>query len=241
MYRHIMIASKYILILVYITLPLYAQENKDSNEGNWLVKHSMINVGADGVTRELTFSEKVYRRADTVWVERVMSPAAEAAHKLSHSTAQGNASAHKHLPVATSAKWITKLSSGNNAQLRLVDDDARVVVSVAPPEFSLVGFEGSWLKAYHLLDPSTLKTMKPTGAAAADGTQTYESKSGGTNPVSLRVLWDSKAQVPRKVESSDALGLNRNVTTLEPIAAPRQVPWLAARSYSAKEYSDYLD
>ena len=43
---------------------------------NLLVKHHMTELGADGVTRTVSFAERVYRRDGMVWIERVLPPEA---------------------------------------------------------------------------------------------------------------------------------------------------------------------
>jgi hypothetical protein len=244
--RYILCAINVVMLAVCVPTPVFAQDQKQGNTSNlsdnWLIKHHITQVGADGVTRELSFEERLYRRADKVWVERVMSPAAQAAHALSHKD-EGNGKAHKHDQPPAMVKWISKPEGKVTApRLRLIDAQDKLQVLISPEEFAQVGFEGSWMKAYHVIDPASLSKMKLVNVTSAEGVQTYESQQGAAeNRNKLRVQWDTKAMLPRRVESSDSLGLNHSVTTLTPISSPSPEPWIAASTYRVKEYSDYLD
>lgn len=194
---------------------------------NLLVRHEISELGADGVTRNLSFQERVYRRAGLVWVERVVPAAAHRADEHAHGGHE-----HKHMDLAAAARWITR-DDGQAPRLRLVNAHDRVVVAVPEAEYANVGFDGNWENAVHLLDPRQLKGMR------AEGGGWYE--SAGAERV-VRVLWDARAEVPRRVESTARAGNSRRLMVAEPIPAPRNPPWLrVGSSYQQKEYSDYLD
>lgn len=194
---------------------------------NLLVKHDITEIGADGVTRNIRFQERVYRRNGLVWVERVLP--AEAHRGEDH--AQGGHD-HKHMDLAASARWITQ-DKGQGVRIRLVNHHDRVVIDVPAAEYANVGFDGSWENAWHLLDPRQLKDMRVKSGGL------YE-KAGNGNTV--RVLWDSKAEIPRRVESANKSGTSRKIMVAEDIPAPRKTPWEGLGSgYQQKEYSDYLD
>ena len=194
---------------------------------NLLVKHHMTELGADGVTRTVSFAERVYRRAGMVWIERVLPP--EAHREADH--AKGGHD-HKHMDIAAAARWITK-EGEQPVRIRLVNAHDKVVVNVPAAEYGNIGFDGNWANAQYLLDPQQLKTM----TSKAGGW--YERSANGR---SVKIQWDAKAEIPRRVESADRNGTFRRTMQAETIPAPNKAPWDETKSgYQSKEYSDYLD
>ncbi len=199
---------------------------------NLLVEHDVSEVGADGVTRTMHFQERIYRRENLVWIERVLP---EGAHRPEAHA--GGGAEHKHLDLAAAARWIT-LEAGRVVRVRLVVAHDRAVVEVPAAEYGNIGFDGSWENAYHLLDPRRLQAMKPATGEAPAGARWYQA-TGGRQTV--RVLWDERARIPRRVESSDAAGTSRARMSAREVAGPSTPPWSALGGYQQKVYSDYLD
>ena len=197
-----------------------------------LVEHHLTELGADGITRTIQFQERVHRRQNLVWVERVIP---EGAHDAAAHAEGGHD--HKHLDLAAAARWIT-LEGGKVVKVRLVNAHDRVVIDVPPAEFGDVGFDGSWENAFHLLDPRQLQAMKPAAGEAPPGTRWYQVVNGGRT---VRVLWDDRAGIPRRVQSSDATGTSRKSMSARDVAAPRAAPWNGLAGFQQKVYSDFLD
>lgn len=200
------------------------------------VTHRSVSLGTDGIQRSTEFTERVLRRGDTVWVERVI-PAH--AHPDAERTQPKDAAApdHKHADLGAATRWIQKGADGK-LKLRLVSAHEQIVVDIAPSEFATVGFDGSWPAAYHLIDPVLLQRLKP---AAKDGeAQWFESpKADDGNQV--RVLWDRKLEVPLQVQTRSGDGLSSRSTTVRVLTSANKTPWLATAHYAAKDYSDFLD
>ncbi|MDP5007480.1 MAG: hypothetical protein NWQ13_00385 [Glaciimonas sp.] len=186
--------------------------------------------GGDGVKRESTFSERIYRRNDAVWNERVIL--SDSDHNHDHKAGEG----HRHLDTSTSPMWIRRLADGN-MDVRLVDQHERRTVKIDPQYYGNIGFSGTWGSVFYLSDPANLKTMRAVGAVK-NGVQRYETKRGD---MAVKVDWNVKGQYPQKVESLDAHGTNRRETTVTRIAAPKALPWQALGSYKEMDYSDLLD
>jgi hypothetical protein len=199
---------------------------------NLLVQHTSASLGADGVKRTFEFSELVYRRANWVWVERVMP---DVAHSGAHS-ADDHAKAgteHRHLDVAAAARWISRGADGAT-EVRLVSTEDKAVVDIARTEYGNIGFDGSWIAAYHLIDPAVLQKMN---AVKVDGDlTTYARNDNGSR---VTVVWNHRLQFPASVESSGPGGSRK--TMVRQVPAPKLEPWNKLHGYQSRDYSDYLD
>ena len=217
----------------FVLLPLcLAAATALAQDLDLLVEHRVKAVGADGITRTTEFAERVVRRKDQLWIERVVPAGAREAK--AHATGGHD---EKHLDLATAARWIT-LEGGKTLNLRLVSAEDKTVVSVPAAEYENIGFDGSWDSAWHLLDPRRLEKMKAVADDAPAGMRWYESVSGGTT---VRVLWDEKAGIPRRVQSDNRKGTTRKLMSVQNIAPPKNPPWIAISSYRQRDYTDYLD
>lgn len=193
-----------------------------------LIDHSLTETTPDGVTRKLHFQERMYRRANMVWIERVL-PAG--AHDAAEHAKGGHE--HKHLDLAAAARQVT-LAADKTISVRLVNVHDKVVINVPPPEYGNIGFDGSWDNAWHLLDPKQLKTMQ----AVAGKAEHYRLKKGNLD---LQVEWDGKGEFPRRVESRNSEGTRHKLMVVSAAPAPKVLPWANLQGYAQKEYSDYLD
>lgn len=193
-----------------------------------LVRHTSVSLGADGVKRTAEFSERVHRRPQMVWIERVVPPHAHSdeEHAKGHK-------AHKHLDVAAAARWVTRDERGE-PRLRLVSAEDKVVIDIARTDYGNVGFDGSWPAAWHLIDPAVLQQLK--AAAPVGDTTTYTRQEANNR---LTVVWNHKLMVPVSVESSGPQGSRK--TVVQAIPAPATPPWTRLDGYGKKDFSDYLD
>jgi len=218
-------------IFVLLSLSL-AAATAFAQDLDLLVEHRIKAVGMDGVTRTTEFAERVVRRKDQAWIERVI-PAR--AHKANAQTKSGHDD--KHLDLATATRWVT-LENGKTLNVRLVSAEDKVVVSVPAAEYANIGFDGNWDNVWHLLDPRQLRNMTPVPGNAPAGMRWYESVSGG---LTVRVLWDEKAEIPRRVESGNHAGTMRKQMSAKDMAPPRDLPWTLIGNFRQREYADYLD
>ena len=210
------------LLMGACALPAAAQD------ADLLVKHVAISAGPDGVKRTAEFTERIVRRQDQVWVERVVP---EGWHPTG-TDAKADTS-HKHLDAVAAARWITRNTDGT-ATVRLAAREEKVLVDVAKTDFANVGFDGSWVAAYYLIDPAALKFMK--ASAAKGDLVTYTSNEANRQ---VKVVWNQRLKLPLLVESSSGPSSKR--TTVENLAAAKSLPWDGVKNYNRKDYSDYLD
>ena len=209
-------------------MALFALPQANAQTVDLLVKHFAVSQGVDGVKRSTEFSERLVRTADSVWISRVLPSSAHPGHDH----AKGG-KAHKHLDASTASRWITRAANGDVA-LRLVPNDEKLLVTVTKTDYGNVGFDGSWVAAWSLIDPATLKRMKAGPAKGELTTYTLAEKDR-----MLKVVWNTRLQVPMRVESSDA-GSSRQ-TIVQVLATPSARPWERLQGFTQKDYSDYLD
>ncbi|MBV8158806.1 MAG: hypothetical protein JO278_14160 [Dyella sp.] len=198
------------------------------------VQHELSALGRDGVKRDVSFGERVYRSGDTVWIERELPRGAQHGHdEAEHAKSDRG---HKHMDVSTAARWIERKPDGN-LTVRLVSDEMRKTFEVRQGDYSNIGFDGSWAAASHLLDPALLKTMKASGPAR-DGVQEYTARRGDDR---VTVQWDVVGQYPRLVQSVNASGTQKKITRVTSVAVPATAPWNRTRAYAQGDYADLLD
>ena len=190
-----------------------------------LVSYETRQVGANGITRTETWQERVTRRGDTVWTERVLpahEPAAEPA-------------GHKHFDFDRAARWLQRDANGQ-MQLRYVDREHRVVVSVPKAEYGAVGFDGRWDAAASIVPATVVERMSAAQGRAGAAQWRTEQAQGWSH----RVLWSASKQVALRIESRRDDGGARRVVTAVPVAA-RGLPWQGVEAYAQKEYDDFMD
>ncbi len=205
------------------------------------VQHELSALGKDGVKRDVSFGERVYRSGDTVWIERELPQGTrhahdEAEHAKGEKGEKGDNKGHKHLDMSTAARWIERKPDGN-LTVRLVSDEMRKTFEVRPGDYGNIGFDGSWAAASHLLDPALLKTMKANGPAR-DGVQEYTARRGDDR---VTVQWDIAGQYPRLVQSLNASGTQKKITRVTAVTPSANAPWSRTRGYAQGDYADLLD
>jgi hypothetical protein len=199
-----------------------------AQDADLLVKHIAVSAGADGVKRTVEFAERMVRRQDQVWVERVVPAGWHTADD--HGKAEQS---HKHLDTAAAARWVTRSPDGT-VGVRLASREDKVVVDVTRSDFENVGFDGSWTATYYLIDPAALRRMKIVSAQG--DLITYTSTEANRQ---LKVVWNDKLKLPLLVESRSGASSKR--TSVEVAALTKSLPWDGVKGYARKDYSDYLD
>lgn len=209
-----------------LSLPLHAQDLALQ------VEHVTTSVGSDGVTRTTRFAERLVRRDDQSWLERILPPGAhdEADH-------QAGGADHKHMDVAAASRWVTRGTDGKLA-VRIVDVHGGRVFEVGKTDYVNIGFDGEWTTASQLLDPQQVRKMAPMKRDAPAGTRWYE-QAGRNHRV--QVLWDEREQYPRRIESFNATGTRRSEMAATRAPMPAKMPWAGLGGYRQQEYSDLLD
>jgi hypothetical protein len=195
-----------------------------------ILTHEQVIHTKDGMTKQVRFQERFIRRANHVWLERVLLGS-------KGNEKDENADAH-HLSLDTAARYLRKDAQGQ-VKLEFVKPLERVIVQAEPRDYPEVGFDGSWDLAFHLIDPKALKSFhKSRRKSPGLGAHWFESK-GQENY--LRVLWSERLQIPLRIESGSLDGARSNRTSARLLPMPKELPWANLEGYRLKDYTDLLD
>jgi len=202
-----------------------------------VVTYETRQVLASGVVRDERWQERLVRRGDLVWTERILPAQAAAAHR--HESAAEHAG-YKHFDFEAASRLVGRGASGQTV-LRYVDAGNRIVVGVPAAEYSAVGFDGRWDAAAHLVPPQVIAAMHelPARGAEAGSRWVGERAAAWTH----KVLWSDRRQVALRTESSRDDGSFRRVVSVAPAVAAgsRRLPWLGIDGWTQKDYDDFMD
>ncbi len=200
-----------------------------------VVSYETRQVIKAGVTRVETWQENMYRQGDTVWTERLV-PGGHLDHGKHAHDGKPEAT-HKHLDIDTSARWLQKDLTGT-LQLRYVNKDEKLVVTIPKAEFGTVGFDGRWDAAAYLVPSDVVAKMKPAGEESKNTVWRTEQTGGWTH----RVLWSKSLQIALQIESKKTDGSFSRTIRLKPNDSMNPTaPWEKLNSFEQKKYDDFMD
>jgi hypothetical protein len=203
-----------------------AQEN-----ASFKIDHYTKSTGRDGVTRETTYSENLYRNgSQLMYVRSVPSTSGQ---KVKHDHRD-----ERHFDSSLSPQLVT-LKKNGEVNFTFLDLENKVRIEVPKVEFNTVGFTGSWVDAYSLVDPAIFKKMVKKGSGPQANTAWYEQTS---DKGSTRILWDEKNSIALEVEVSSKDGLMKKSSKSKLIDTNAVNPLFASsNAFTTKVISDYRD
>jgi len=211
---------------IFLTCPAFAQEN-----AAYKIEHYAMSVGRDGVTRETSYSENLYRNGSQLMYVRNVpaSPNKKSSHEHRN---------ERHLDSTLSPQLVV-LKKNGEVDFTLLDLDNKIRVEVPKVEYNSVGFSGSWVDSYSLVDPAIFKKMVKKGPGPQANTIWYEQMSDkGTT----RILWDEKNAIALVVEVSNKDGTMKKSSTAKLINLNASNPLFAsANTFKSKVIADYRD
>ena len=204
------------------------------------VSYETRQVTSSGVTRVDTWQEHLVRRGNQVWTERILAPVSHAGHARDGHEREKVAehAGHRHFNAETSARWLT-LKPDGQVEVRFVDRENRIVVSVPRAEFGTVGFDGRFDGAASIVPLAVAQTMVLRAGGTKEGQWLTDHSQGWSH----KVLWSASRQLALRVESTrDDGSVQRRVTVQWLPAAPaRPAPWSQLTDYAPKQYDDFMD
>jgi hypothetical protein len=203
-----------------------AQEN-----ASFKIDHYTKSIGHDGVTRETSYSENLYRNGSQLMYVR--SVPASSGKKASHEHRN-----ERHFDSSLSPQLVT-LKKNGEVDFTFLDLDNKTRIEVPKVEFNSVGFSGSWISSYSLVDPAIFKKMARKGPGSQSNTVWYEQID---DKVSTRILWDEKNKIALDVEVSNKDGSMKKSSKSKMINLNASNPLFAsANIFKSKVISDYRD
>lgn len=219
------------LLFISPTLTV-AQEKYSAPDLDLTIKYFNRELTPEGVVRLSNYEEAMLRRSGHVWSYRIL-PAAIAANDNVHHNHE-----HKEFNSILLPRHVK--FDGKNLSVEFINKPDRQIINIVPTEYENVNFDGSWMNAFHLVDPKVVAAMPVTRrASTASNARWHEVEKNG---IFQRVLWDEKKSIPLAIETGDhkntffqriSISLNANLT--------KELPWANLQGYTQKEYSDFLD
>lgn len=209
--------------LCVAVLPATAAQGPDLD---LTIQHYSRVLTAEGVLRETRYQETMLRRPGHVWLARVL-PAQRGAKQ-----------AHEHPNYDVLPRHVVQ--ERGKIRLEAIDAGEREVIAIPPAEYENVNFDGSWSKAFFLVDPQRVAALplskRPSEIA---GARWREQERDG---LFQRVLWDEARMVPLVVETGNRAGTFFERITVKPLpASGKPLPWTRLKGYAQKDYADFLD
>ncbi|CAN5734236.1 hypothetical protein BH09PSE5_BH09PSE5_00030 [soil metagenome] len=214
-----------------------------------IVSYETRVVLASGVTRVDTWQERLVRRSDQVWTERILPSRPHDHEGHADHVADGKATGkaktpehigHKHFNGDTSARWLQR-QGDRSVELKLVDRENKVVVSIPRNETATVGADSDIDSAGSIVPTSVVRSMKPAKGPGESSDLSWKSDaSGGWKH---RILWSESRQLAMKVISERDDGSVRRVVNvaLQPQSGSNEPPWRKLGDYESKNFSDFGD
>ena len=203
------------------------------------VSYETRQVMSSGVTRVDSWQERLVRRGNQVWTERILAPVAHAGHARE---TVAEHTGHRHFNAETSARWLT-LKPDGQVEVRFVDRENRIVVSVPRAEFGTVGFDGRFDGAASIVPLAIAQAMTPATVRLVGGPSDGRWLTDRSQGWSHKVLWSASRQFAMRVESTrDDGSVQRRVTVqLLPATPAKPAPWSQLSDYAPKQYDDFMD
>ena len=215
-----------ILVCGAFTGTASAQEN-----AAYKIEHYTMSVGRDGVTRETSYSENLYRNGSQLMFVRntPLSPMKKDVHQHRD---------ERHFDSSLSPQLLT-LQKNGEVDFTFLDLENKVRIEVPKVEFNSVGFSGSWISSYSLVDPAIFKKMSRKSPGSQSNTVWYEQID---DKGSTRILWDEKNKIALDVEVSNKDGSMKKISKSKLINLNASNPLFAsANTFKSKVISDYRD
>lgn len=203
-----------------------------------VVTHSEHTEGSDGITREVTYRDRLQRCEDRVYITRLLPPAAAAAAALKPHRAHGS---HEAPDVSALPRLVVRAPDGR-ATLSILDAESKRIIDVDRGSFETLRFDPSFERASALVDSRALADMTRLDRASnAPGAQWY-GRQNGTHYV--RVLWDAERRIALVVESGSLDGTVRDdlrVQIVADAASPPPAAWSETKGFTHVDFADFGD
>ncbi|SHE79693.1 hypothetical protein SAMN02745117_00844 [Lampropedia hyalina DSM 16112] len=207
-------------------------------DAHLLLKYHTITIGSDSVQREVSYTKRMHRQGNKVWVEKDVPQSIQdsLAHGHLASQAAGPHAGHAHTEAQDAPILVERLNDGQ-IQVQVVMRKMQRLIDVETAHQGNVGYNGSWDATYWVIPPSSLEGLHPIGQPK-DGIQLYRRFADESM---TEVAWDTEKQYPLRVLRRGPHDTTYYRLSVEAIDAPEALPWEQLDGYGHGDYSDLLD
>ncbi|THT96174.1 hypothetical protein E9531_16540 [Lampropedia puyangensis] len=203
-----------------------------------LLSYHTMNIGSDGVQREASYTKRMHRVGQRIWIEKDTPQALRDSLAHGHGGNQntGPHAGHAHT-LAQEAPLMVQKDADGDVQVQVVINSLEQLISVERAHQGNVGYNGSWEATYWVIPPSSLHALQRVGQPR-DGIQLYRKFADESM---TEVAWDIEKQYPRRVLKRGPHDTTYYQLTAEEVDAPETMPWTLLSHYKTGDYSDLLD
>ncbi|RMX05978.1 hypothetical protein D8I35_12640 [Corticibacter populi] len=220
--------------------PLLPAPDQDAPELHLMLTYHTINVGSDGVQREVRYTKRMHRKDNKVWLEKDLPQALRDSMAHGHasaSAAAGPHAGHAHTLAQEAPLLVERQADEVPPRVQVIMRDMQRIIDVERGHQGNVGYNGSWAATYWVIPPSSLQHLQPVGSPK-DGIQLYRRFADESM---TEVAWDIEKQYPRRVLRRGPHDTTYYRLSAEEVPAPEVLPWEQLVGYGFGDYSDLLD
>lgn len=202
------------------------------------LNYHTINIGADGVQREVSYQKLMYRQGNRIWIEKTQPKALLDSAAHGHAVAQrgGTHAGHAHTLAQDAPLMVTRQDDGQ-VLVQVILRQLELLIDVERGHQGNVGYNGSWEATYWVIPPTSLAKLQPVGTPR-DGVQIYRRFEDESM---TEVVWDIDRQYPIRVLRRGPHDMTYYLMTAEEVAPPQVLPWTQLAELRPGDYSDLLD
>jgi hypothetical protein len=209
-----------------------------------IVTHAEHTESSDGLTREITYRDRLQRCDDRVYITRLVPPAAAAAaaNKAHRALASHASHASHEAPDVSALPRLVARAPDGRATLTVLDAESKRLIDVDRGSFETLRFDPSFERASTLIDSRALAEMSRLDRSSNVPGGHWYGRQNATHYV--RVLWDEERRVALVIESGSLDGTTRDELHVEiesNVATPTPAAWLATKDFTHVDFADFGD
>lgn len=194
-----------------------------------------VEITGAGLTKRVSYDERLVRREGHVWSERILPPELAGAP-----SSKVSSEIHAEFDIEGASRHVSRDAQGR-LKVEFVPRDRDLVVTVSPAEYEAVAFVSSYEAAGALIDPAAVAKLPRLDRRSPVAGAEWRGEQRGDRY--LRVLWSPSRQIALALETGNRQGTSRARTTvtLQPATPDARLPWVGLDRLPQKDYADFSD
>ncbi|MEG1855920.1 MAG: hypothetical protein RR231_10495 [Acinetobacter sp.] len=205
------------------------------------IDYQIERLDANGVTTIQTYSEKMIRDAQNIWIER-LNTQAHAIEANRHTNSHAEAAGHEHQSFDSAIQWlqtkdtIEKQTTENPFKRFYILPDEKMRVQLHAVDQEMLGIKSCWRCEYSLINPDILKVTQPVRSNAE--IQHYQMHGAGQT---LNIVWNAQDHIVQRYELLKPTQGYSKTFTVRKMSQHASTPWQQTEKYSERDYADFSD